>query len=61
MFSFQKMAGIAGAVLISSGLLGGAITGGYVDKSKQFELTAKVSYGMAAISCIFFALVSIWL
>lgn len=53
------MAGIAGAVLIGVGLLGGAVTGWYVDRSKEFELTAKVSYGLSAIACVFLALVGI--
>lgn len=52
------MAGNAGAALIGSGLLGGALSGWYVDKSKEFELTAKVSYGMSAVTCCFFAMVS---
>ncbi|XP_031559501.1 solute carrier family 49 member A3-like [Actinia tenebrosa] len=53
----DKMAGNAGAVLIGCGLLGGALSGWYVDKSKEFELTAKVSYGMSAITCCFFAMI----
>ncbi|EDO47643.1 predicted protein, partial [Nematostella vectensis] len=54
----DTQAGVAGAVLIGTGLVGGAITGSYVDATKKFEATAKVSYGFAAIACIFFALAS---
>ena len=52
------MAGIAGAVLIAVGLVGGALAGVYIDKTKKFEETAKVSYGFAAISCCLLAIVS---
>jgi len=53
------MAGIAGAVLIAVGLLGGGLAGVYIDKTKKFEETAKVAYGLAAVSCALFAVVSL--
>ena len=56
---FQEMAGIAGAVLIAVGLLGGGLAGVYIDKTKKFEETAKVAYGLAAVSCALFAVVSL--
>ena len=53
------MAGIAGAVLIAVGLLGGGLAGVYVDKTKKFEETAKVAYGLAAVSCCLLTIVSL--
>ena len=53
------MAGVAGAVLIAVGLLGGGLAGVYIDKTKKFEETAKVAYGLAAVSCALFAVVSL--
>ena len=55
---FQDLAGIAGAVLIATGLVGGGLAGVYVDKTKKFQETAKISYGLAAISCCLLAIVS---
>ena len=52
------MAGIAGAVLIATGLVGGGLAGVYVDKTKKFQETAKISYGLAAISCCLLTIVS---
>lgn len=54
----DEMAGIAGAVLIAVGLLGGGLAGVYIDKTKKFEETAKVAYGLAAVSCALFAVVA---
>jgi len=56
--AFQDIAGIAGAVLIATGLVGGGLAGVYVDKTKKFEETAKISYGLAAISCCLITIVS---
>ena len=53
------MAGIAGAVLIAVGLLGGGLAGVYVDKTKKFEETTKVAYGLAAASCGLLTIVSL--
>ncbi|XP_029196723.2 solute carrier family 49 member A3-like [Acropora millepora] len=47
----DKLAGIAGAVLIAVGLAGGALSGFYIDKTKKFEEAAKMSFGCATISC----------
>ena len=52
------MAGIAGAVLIACGLLGGGLAGIYVDKTKKFEETAKIAYALAAMSCSLLTYVS---
>lgn len=54
----DKMAGIAGAVLIAVGLVGGGLAGVYVDKTKRFEETAKISYALAAVSCCVLTIVS---
>lgn len=51
------MAGTTGAVLIAVGLLGGALSGLYVDKTKDFVTAAKFSYALAAISAIALTLV----
>ena len=55
---FQDLAGIAGAVLIAAGLVGGGLAGVYIDKTKKFEETAKIAYGLAAISCCLLTAVS---
>lgn len=52
------MAGTAGAVLIAVGLVGGGFTGVYVDKTKKFKETAKISYALAAVSCCLLLYVS---
>ena len=52
------MAGIAGAVMIAAGLVGGGLTGVYVDKTKKFQETAKIAYGLAATSCCLLTVVS---
>ncbi|KAJ7356314.1 Major facilitator super domain-containing protein 7 [Desmophyllum pertusum] len=54
----DDMAGIAGAVLIATGLVGGGLAGIYVDKTKKFEETAKLSFGLAAISCCLLTVVT---
>ena len=55
---FQDLAGIAGAVLIAAGLVGGGLAGVYIDKTKKFKETAKIAYGLAAISCCLLTAVS---
>ncbi|RMX61475.1 hypothetical protein pdam_00003517 [Pocillopora damicornis] len=54
----DDMAGTAGAVLIAVGLVGGGFTGVYVDKTKKFKETAKISYALAAVSCCLLLYVS---
>ncbi|KAL9983577.1 hypothetical protein ACROYT_G005772 [Oculina patagonica] len=54
----DSMAGTAGAVLIATGLVGGGLAGVYVDKTKKFQETAKISYGLAAISCCLLTVVT---
>lgn len=54
----DKMAGTTGAVLIAVGLMGGAVAGVYVDKTKDFVTAAKVSYAFAAIAVIALTLIS---
>lgn len=54
----DELAGIAGAVLIAAGLVGGALSGLYIDKTKKFEETAKVSYGLATMSCCLLTIVT---
>ena len=56
--SFQDLAGTAGAVMIATGLVGGGLAGVYVDKTKKFQETAKIAYGLAAISCCLLTVVS---
>ena len=51
------MAGIAGAVLIGVGVIGGGLAGVYIDKTKKFEETAKTAYGLAAVSCCLLVIV----
>lgn len=55
----DDLAGIAGAVLIATGLVGGGLAGVYVDKTKKFQETAKISYGLAAISCCLLTIVTL--
>lgn len=52
----DEMAGIAGAVLIGVGVVGGGLAGVYIDKTKKFEETAKTAYGLAAVSCCLLAI-----
>ncbi len=58
MIWFQSFAGIAGALLIGLGVIGAAIAGVFVDKTKKFEEVEKIGFCMTALSAIFFALVS---
>ena len=41
------------------GVVGAAIAGVFVDKTRKFEEVAKVAYGLAAVSAAFFSIVSI--
>ncbi|XP_070541234.1 solute carrier family 49 member A3-like [Ptychodera flava] len=50
--------GIYGALMIFSGIIGAGFAGAVVDKTKKFMETAKISYGLAAVSCSFLAVIS---
>ncbi|CAH1782577.1 unnamed protein product [Owenia fusiformis] len=54
----NSFSGLCGALLIAFGILGAAIAGIIVDKTKKFEEVAKLLYGFAAISGVFFALIA---
>ena len=54
----QSFAGLCGALLIGIGVVGAAIAGILVDKTKKFEEVTKVCYALAAVSATFFAIVS---
>lgn len=45
-------------MLIAIGLIGGALSGLYIDKTKKFEETAKISYALAALTCCSLLIVS---
>ncbi|XP_077992079.1 solute carrier family 49 member A3-like [Glandiceps talaboti] len=50
--------GIYGGIMIGVGLFGAGFAGAYVDKTKKFTETAKISYAFAALACIFLAVIS---
>ncbi|XP_064629895.1 solute carrier family 49 member A3-like [Lineus longissimus] len=54
----DDFAGICGALLIGCGVIGAGVAGVIVDKTKKFEEVAKLCYVMAALSLIFFTLIS---
>jgi len=54
----DDLAGIAGSVLIAAGLVGGGLAGVYIDKTKKFKETAKIAYGLAAVSCCLLTVVT---
>ncbi|XP_006817305.1 solute carrier family 49 member A3-like, partial [Saccoglossus kowalevskii] len=49
----DQMIGIYGALLIGTGVLGAAVAGAIVDKTKKFMETAKVCFAFAALASIF--------
>ena len=57
-FVFQAVAGNLTALTIGVGIIGAALVSIYVDKTKQFEVVAKLCYAMATLFVIFFVLVS---
>jgi uncharacterized membrane protein len=46
------------ALAIGFGFIGAGVASIYVDKTKQFEVVAKICYALATLFVIFFALVS---
>ena len=52
------MAGNLSALIIGCGIIGAGLVSIYVDKTKQFEVAAKICYAMATLFIIFFVLVS---
>lgn len=52
------MAGTMSALAIGVGFIGAGLVSVYVDKTKQFEIAAKICYAMATLFVIFFAVVS---
>lgn len=54
---FQKFAGMTGALFIAAGVIGAAVAGVIVDKSKKFEEVAKIGVSFMALAAIVFALV----
>lgn len=55
---FQNFAGLCGALMIGGGIIGAAIAGVFVDKTKKFEEVAKISFAMAALAGVAFTEVS---
>ena len=48
---------MVGALMIGGGMVGAIITGVYVDKTKKFEMTAKMSFTVAVLGVISFCTV----
>jgi hypothetical protein len=46
------------ALAIAFGLIGAGLVSVYVDKTKKFEIAAKICYALATLFFLFFALVS---
>ena len=48
---------MCGALLIAVGVVGAGAASVFVDKTKKFEEVAKISFGLASLASIMFALV----
>lgn len=53
----QDFAGLCGALFIVSGVLGAAFLGLFVDKTKLFTESIKISMCLTSLACIAFAVV----
>ncbi|CAB3992790.1 major facilitator superfamily domain-containing 7-a-like [Paramuricea clavata] len=54
----DKAAGNMSALAIAFGFIGAGLVSVYVDKTKKFEIAAKICYAMATLFVLFFALIS---
>ncbi|TDH07329.1 hypothetical protein EPR50_G00104960 [Perca flavescens] len=55
----NDFAGVCGALFIVFGIVGAAVLGLYVDKTKKFTEAIKINMSFTALSCIAFSLVSL--
>ncbi|XP_071793286.1 solute carrier family 49 member A3-like [Asterias amurensis] len=54
----DNFSSMVGALMIGGGMVGAIITGIYVDKTKKFEMTAKMSFTVAVLGVISFCTLS---